>query len=56
MGFVRCPDVMGDEVLKREMWDGKIPVCFRLDEDEVMMTIRGDRAAPEACYVSCFGK
>ena len=43
---------MGDEGVRRELWDGKIPVCFKLDDDEVMMSIRGDRVAPEACYVS----
>ena len=43
---------MGDDAVKRELWDGKIPVCFKLDEDDVAMTIRGDRAAPEPCYVS----
>jgi autophagy-related protein 5 len=42
---------MGDEGVKREMWDGKIPVCFKLDEDEVTMSIRGDRVAPEPCYM-----
>ena len=46
--------IMGDDVVKREMWDGKIPVCFKLDEEDVMMTVRGDRAAPEPCYVSEF--
>ena len=43
---------MGDEGIKREMWEGKIPVCFKLDEDDITMTIRGDRVAPEPCYVS----
>ena len=42
---------MGDEGVRRELWDGKIPVCFKLDDDEVTMSIRGDRVAPESCYV-----
>jgi autophagy-related protein 5 len=42
---------MGDDAVKRELWDGKIPVCFKLDEDDVAMTIRGDRVAPEPCYM-----
>lgn len=45
---------MENNAIKREMWDGKIPVCFKLDDDDVMMTIRGDRVAPEPCYVSGF--
>ncbi|CAI8050666.1 Autophagy protein 5 [Geodia barretti] len=42
---------MGDEGVRRELWDGKIPVCFKLDEDEVTMSIRGDRVAPQPCYM-----
>ena len=43
---------MGDEGVRRELWEGKIPVCFKLDDDEVTMSIRGDRVAPQPCYVS----
>jgi autophagy-related protein 5 len=42
---------MGDEGVRRELWDGKIPVCFKLDEDEITMSIRGDRVAPQPCYM-----
>ena len=42
---------MGDEGVKRELWEGKIPVCFKLDDEEVGMSIRGDRVAPQPCYV-----
>lgn len=45
---------MENNAIKREMWDGKIPVCFKLDDDDVIMTMRGDRVAPEPCYVSGF--
>ena len=43
---------MGDEGIKREIWDGKIPVCFKLDDEDTVMSFRGDRMAPEPCYVS----
>ena len=42
---------MGDEGVRRELWDGKVPVCFKLDDDDTVMPIRGDRVAPEPCYV-----
>ena len=44
--------VMGDDGVKREMWEGKIPVCFRLAEEEVGMRMTGERVTPDPCYVS----
>ena len=43
---------MGDDGVKREMWEGKIPVCFRLAEEEVGMRMTGERVTPDPCYVS----
>lgn len=54
MGSLSGAGIMENNAIKREMWDGKIPVCFKLDDDDVMMTMRGDRVAPEPCYVSGF--
>ena len=43
---------MGDEGIKREVWEGKVPVCFSVAEEEVGLNIAGERAVPEPCYVS----
>lgn len=44
---------MGDDTVKREMWEGKIPVCFRVADEEVnMFSVTGERTVPEPCYVS----
>ena len=38
--------------IKKEVWEGKIPVCFSVDEGELD---GGTRNIPEPCYVSlCF--
>ena len=44
---------MGDDSLKREVWEGKIPVCFRVADEEVVLILTGERTVPEPCYVSC---
>lgn len=44
---------MGDDTVKREMWEGKVPVCFRVADEEVnMFSVTGERTVPEPCYVS----
>ena len=39
---------MGDEQVRKEVWDGSVPVCFSLDDDEVGFNRRN---LPEPCYV-----
>ena len=41
---------MDDQAIRKEVWDGKIPVCFNVAEEELLFT--GDKATPEPCYVS----
>ena len=43
---------MGDESVRKELWEGRIPVCFRVAEEEVGMGVSGERVIPEPCYVS----
>ena len=38
--------------MKREVWEGKIPVCFRVADEEVVPSLTGERTVPEPCYVS----
>ena len=45
---------MEEQAIKKMVWEGKIPVCFRLAED-VDMTFGEDKDPPEPCYVSKFG-
>ena len=42
-----------NDTVKREMWEGKIPVCFRVADEEVnTFSVTGERTVPEPCYVS----
>jgi len=43
---------MGDEGIKREVWEGKVPVCFSVAEEEVGLNRVRERVVPEPCYVS----
>ena len=45
---------MGDEeAIRKEVWEGRIPICFSLADEEVGYSVSGERAAPEPAYVSC---
>lgn len=41
---------MDDEAARKEVWNGKIAVCFTLDENEVEHSL--GRELPEPVYVS----
>lgn len=41
---------MEEQAIKKEIWEGKIPVCFNVAEEE--LSFAGDKATPEPCYVS----
>jgi len=41
-----------EENVRKEVWDGKIPVCFTLADEEVGYSLGGERANPEPTYVS----
>ena len=44
---------MGDEEsIRKEVWDGKIPVCFTLADEDVGYSVSGERSNPEPVYVS----
>lgn len=43
---------MEDESVKREVWEGKVPVCFSVAGGEVGLNMAGERVIPEPCYVS----
>lgn len=47
-----CWCEMGDEGIKREVWEGKVPVCFSVAEEEVGLNRVRERVVPEPCYVS----
>ena len=47
-----CWREMGDEGIKREVWEGKVPVCFSVAEEEVGLNRVRERVVPEPCYVS----
>ena len=38
--------------MKREVWEGKVPVCFSVAAEEVGLNMAGERVIPEPCYVS----
>ena len=38
--------------MKREVWEGKVPVCFSVAGEEVGLNMVGERVIPEPCYVS----
>ena len=40
-----------DERVLKEVWEGKIPVCFTLADEEVGYSVSGERATPEPAYV-----
>ena len=42
---------MDEEGIKRQVWEGRIPVCFTVAEEEVGHNF-SDMAVPEPCYVS----
>ena len=42
---------MSDADIRREVWDGKIPICFCVDENEVGSS---SLPPPEPCFVSHF--
>ncbi len=42
---------MDDEQVKREVWDGSVPVCFSIDDEEVSFNKSN---LPEPCYVSSY--
>ena len=42
---------MDEEGIKRKVWEGRIPVCFTVAEEEVGYNF-SDMAVPEPCYVS----
>lgn len=42
---------MGEESIRQEVWEGKIPVCFSVAVEEVGINLRGETAVPEPCYV-----
>lgn len=37
-----------DDSVRKEVWDGKIPVCFTVDDRELSASIK---KTPEPCYV-----
>ena len=39
-----------DEEIRREVWEGKIPVCFSVDEREMGI----NPTPPELCFVSTY--
>jgi len=41
---------MDDEVARKEVWEGKIAVCFTLDDKEVNYSL--GKELPEPVYVS----
>ena len=43
---------MVEPTIHREIWEGKVPVCFGVAEEEVQENMRGDKVTPEPCYVS----
>ena len=43
---------MDDQSIRREIWDGKIPVYFSVAEEEVGVNLSGEMVIPEPCYVS----
>lgn len=42
-----------DESVRKEVWEGRIPICFNLDDEEVGYSVTGERATPDTAYVSC---
>ena len=38
--------------MKREVWEGKVPVCFSVAGGEVGLNMAAERVIPEPCYVS----
>ena len=42
---------MDEEGIKRKVWEGRIPVCFTVAEEELGHNF-SDVAVPEPCYVS----
>ena len=40
-----------DESVRKEVWEGRIPVCFTLADEEVRYNVDGERATPEPAYV-----
>ena len=44
---------MGDEEsVRKEVWEGKIPVCFTLADEDVGYSVSGERSNSEPAYVS----
>lgn len=41
-----------DESVRKEVWDGRIPICFMLADEDVGYSVSGERATPEPAYVS----
>ena len=41
-----------EENVRKEVWEGKIPICFTLADEEVGYSMSGERANPEPTYVS----
>lgn len=45
--------IMADEEnVRQEVWEGRIPVCFTVADEEVIYSMSGERANPEPTYVS----
>ena len=40
-----------DESVRKEVWEGKIPICFMLADEDVGYSVSGERATPEPAYV-----
>ncbi len=41
-----------EENVRKEVWEGKIPVCFTLADEEVGYSMTGERINPDPAYVS----
>ena len=40
-----------DESVRKEVWEGRIPICFMLADEDVGYSVSGERATPEPTYV-----
>lgn len=40
-----------DESVRKEVWEGRIPVCFMLADEDVGYSVSGERSTPEPAYM-----
>ena len=43
-----------DESVRKEVWEGRIPICFMLADEDVGYSVTGERSTPEPTYVRSY--